>query len=74
MGINIRSGSHYTSFVVYDFDGDGKCEIAFRTSEGTRFGDGKQITDVTGKVNDYRQKDSDGKAGIRANHYILQLA
>ncbi len=61
MGINIRSGSHYTSFVVYDFDGDGKCEIAFRTSEGTRFGDGKQITDVTGKVNDYRQKDSDGK-------------
>ena len=36
MGINIRSGSHYTSFIVYDFDGDGKCEIAFRTSEGTK--------------------------------------
>lgn len=55
MGINIRSGSHYTSFVAYDFNGDGKAEVAFRTSEGTTFGDGKQITNSDGKVNDYRQ-------------------
>ncbi|MBP1615352.1 MAG: hypothetical protein H6Q13_2800 [Bacteroidetes bacterium] len=61
MGINIRSGSHYTSFIVYDFDGDGKCEIAFRSSEGTQFGNGTQITDSNGKVNDYRQTDVDGK-------------
>lgn len=61
MGINIRSGSHYTSFIVYDFNGDGKCEIAFRTSEGTRFGDGKVITDGNGRVNDYRQTDPNGK-------------
>ncbi|MCH3985922.1 MAG: hypothetical protein LKH12_06800 [Prevotella sp.] len=57
MGKNIRSGSHYTSFIVYDFDGDGKCEVALRTSEGTKFGDGKVITDSNGKVNDYRQKE-----------------
>ena len=57
MGINIRSGSHYTSFIVYDFDGDGKCEVAFRSSEGTTFGDGKVITGTNGKVNDYRIKD-----------------
>ncbi len=62
MGINIRSGSHYTSFIVYDFDGDGKCEIAFRTSEGTKFADNTIITAANGEVNDYRQPvDSPGK-------------
>lgn len=58
MGVNIRSGSHYTSFVVYDFDGDGLCEVAFRSAEGTTFGDGKVITDENGKVNDYRIRES----------------
>lgn len=60
MGINIRSGSHYTSYVLYDFDGDGLCDIAFRSSEGTKFGDGKMITDAYGKVNDYRNRQTDG--------------
>ncbi|WP_294548695.1 hypothetical protein [uncultured Bacteroides sp.] len=59
MGINIRSGSHYTSYVLYDFDGDGKCEIAFRSSEGTRFPNGT-ITDPYGNVNDYRIRDDAG--------------
>lgn len=54
LGINIRSGSHYTSFILYDFDGDGLCEIAFRSSEGTTFGDGKTITNEDGTVHDYR--------------------
>lgn len=61
LGINIRSGSHYTSYILYDFDGDGLCEIAFRTSEGTKFADGKIITDANGKVNDYRNRQIDGK-------------
>lgn len=61
MGINIRSGSHYTSYILYDFDGDGLCEIAFRSSEGTKFADGKVITDAYGKVNDYRIRQSDAK-------------
>jgi rhamnogalacturonan endolyase len=60
MGINIRSGSHYTSFVVYDFDGDGLCEVAFRSSEGTKFADGKVITDAYGQVNDYRIREDGG--------------
>lgn len=60
LGINIRSGSHYTSYVLYDFDGDGLCEIAFRTSEGTKFADGKVITDAYGKVNDYRNRETNG--------------
>lgn len=61
LGINIRSGSHYTSYILYDFDGDGLCEIAFRSSEGTKFADGEIITDANGKVNDYRNRQTDGK-------------
>ena len=60
LGINIRSGSHYTSYALYDFDGDGRCEIAFRSSEGTKFANGKTITDKYGKVNDYRLRDDAG--------------
>lgn len=60
LGINIRSGSHYTSYILYDFDGDGLCEIAFRSSEGTKFGNGKLITDANGAVNDYRIRDTNG--------------
>lgn len=35
MGCNIRSGAHYTQFMVYDFDGDGKAEMAVKTAPGT---------------------------------------
>ncbi len=40
LGINIRSGAHYTPFIVFDLDGDGASEIACRTSDGTVDGDG----------------------------------
>lgn len=36
MGLNIRSGAHYTQFMVYDFDGDGKAEMALKTAPGTK--------------------------------------
>lgn len=51
MGINIRSGAHYTQFMVYDFDGDGCAELVVRTADGTRDGLGKVIGD---KRADYR--------------------
>lgn len=53
-GPNINLGNA-SSFAVCDFDGDGKCEVAMRTAEGTIFGDGKEIRDmnVDGKT-DYR--------------------
>ncbi|MDQ8179026.1 Ig-like domain-containing protein [Pelagicoccus sp. SDUM812005] len=35
LGVNIRSGSHYTQFIVYDLDGDGIAELACRTAEGS---------------------------------------
>jgi len=35
LGINIRAGAHYTQFVVYDFDGDSRAEVAVKTAPGT---------------------------------------
>ncbi len=36
LGVNIRSGAHYTQFLVYDFDGDGRSETILKTAPGTR--------------------------------------
>ncbi|MBM7843217.1 cellulose binding domain-containing protein [Herpetosiphon giganteus] len=36
LGRNIRAGAHYTQFMVYDLDGDGKAEVAAKTADGTR--------------------------------------
>lgn len=36
MGWNIRAGAHYTQFMVYDFDNDGKAEMALKTAPGTK--------------------------------------
>jgi rhamnogalacturonan endolyase len=46
LGINIREGAHYTQFMVYDLDGDGKAEIACKTADGTVDGKGKVIGDA----------------------------
>jgi lysophospholipase L1-like esterase len=35
LGVNIRSGAHYTQFQVADINGDGKAEVAFKTADGT---------------------------------------
>lgn len=45
LGKNIRAGAHYTQFMAYDLDGDGKAEVAMRTSDGTKDGAGKVIGD-----------------------------
>ena len=36
MGVNIRAGAHYTQFMVYDFNLDGKAEMAVKTAPGTK--------------------------------------
>ncbi|MFF8842301.1 rhamnogalacturonan lyase [Streptomyces sp. NPDC015127] len=45
LGTNVRSGSHYDSFQVYDYDGDGKAELAVRTSDGSKDSAGTVIGD-----------------------------
>ncbi len=54
LGKNIREGAHYTQFMVYDLDADGKAEIAMKTADGTIDGQGNVIGDST---KDYRNKD-----------------
>jgi rhamnogalacturonan endolyase len=41
LGPNIRAGAHYTQFIVHDFDGDGKAEMAVKTAPGTKDGTGQ---------------------------------
>ncbi|HEU5080602.1 MAG TPA: rhamnogalacturonan lyase [Opitutaceae bacterium] len=43
LGRNIRAGAHYTQFMVYDFDGDGKAEMMCKTADGTTDGTGVVI-------------------------------
>ncbi|ONK16043.1 RICIN domain-containing protein [Streptomyces sp. MP131-18] len=43
LGRNIRAGAHYTQFQVYDYDGDGRAEVAMKTADGTRDGQGAVI-------------------------------
>ncbi len=46
LGTNIRAGAHYTQFLVFDFDGDGRAEVACKTADGTIDGTGKPIGDA----------------------------
>lgn len=54
LGKNIREGAHYTQFMVYDLDGDGKSEVACKTADGTIDGLGKAIGDIN---SDHRNQD-----------------
>lgn len=44
LGLNIRSGNHYTQFLVYDFDGDGKAEMICKTAPGSIDGNGEYVS------------------------------
>jgi rhamnogalacturonan endolyase len=59
LGRNIRAGAHYTTFLAYDFDGDGKAEVMLKTADGTVDGVGHVIGDARA---DYRN----------SNGYILE--
>lgn len=53
LGKNIRDGAHYTQFMVYDLDGDGRAEIAMKTADGSIDGKGNVIGDSS---KDYRNE------------------
>ena len=46
LGHNIRSGNHTMTFLVYDFDGDGKAEMICRTAAGSTDGNGKYVSEA----------------------------
>ena len=47
LGCNIRAGAHYTQFMVYDFDGDGKAELMCKTAPGSKDGTGVYVNQAT---------------------------
>lgn len=68
LGRNIRAGAHYTQFLVYDFDGDGKAEMVCKTAPGTIDGRGKAVLMDGDKVtDDYR-----GTSGSHTTGTILK--
>lgn len=46
LGQNIRAGAHYTQFLVYDFDGDGKAEVICKTAAGSKDGAGNYVSEA----------------------------
>ncbi len=64
LGHNVRAGAHYTQFMVFDLDGDGRAELVMKTSDGTIDGKGKVIGDADA---DYREKGVPGKGKTPVN-------
>ena len=62
LGKNIRAGAHYTQFLVYDFDGDGKAEMICKTSAGSKDGKGKFVNEA---ATDEDIRSLDNKADYR---------
>lgn len=58
LGKNIREGTHYTQFMMYDLDGDGKAEFVCKTADGTKDGLGNVIGDAK---KDWRDTDKNSK-------------
>ncbi|WP_260927901.1 rhamnogalacturonan lyase [Novosphingobium sp. 9] len=68
LGPNIRAGAHYTQFLVYDFDGDGRAEVAMKTADGTIDGTGKAIGDAKA---DWRSHDGEVAQRDRTGAKVL---
>ena len=46
LGPNIRAGAHYTQFMVYDLDRDGRAELVCKTAPGSKDGTGRYVTEA----------------------------
>ncbi|MBQ9363520.1 MAG: rhamnogalacturonan lyase [Bacteroidaceae bacterium] len=70
LGKNIRAGAHYTQFIVYDLDGDGKAEMVCKTADGTRDGQGIVIGDsaIDHRIDGVMDKQIDGKERSTNQH------
>lgn len=47
LGRNLNASAHITVFLVYDFDGDGKAELACMTADGSTDGTGQMLGNAT---------------------------
>lgn len=70
LGKNIRAGAHYTQFLVYDFDMDGKAEVACKTAPGSIDGAGKYVSE-TSSAEEIRNANDNTVSYVNQNGYIL---
>lgn len=68
LGRNIRAGAHYTQFMVYDFDGDGKAELMCKTAPNSRDGAGEYVNQATDDEN--IKKANNTKSWLTSSGYV----
>ncbi len=68
LGRNIRAGQHYTQFQVFDYDGDGKAEMAVKTAPGSIDGKGNYVS-AAGNTDEIKNTDN-SKTYIGSNGHI----
>lgn len=75
LGRNIRAGAHYTQFLVYDFDGDGRSELIVKTADGTRDSQGQIIGDPQANwvTDEYISKQISGKHEAQTFHSVGRI-
>ena len=77
LGVNIRAGAHYTQFLVYDFDKDGKAELICKTAPGSKDGTGAYVNQaadlatIKSASNTKEWRDSNGR--INGGHEYLTV-
>ncbi len=80
LGQNIRAGAHYTQFMVYDLDGDGKAEIGAKTAPGSKDSTGTYVTKgshlaplkrVSDATNETSYVDEGGRVLTGAEYYTV---
>lgn len=64
LGRNIRAGAHYTQFMVYDFDRDGRAELMCKTAPGSLDGNGNYVNQA---ATDETIKNASGTALFRTS-------
>ena len=69
LGPNIRAGAHYTQFLVYDFDGDGKVEMICKTAPWSKDGNGNFVSAVG--EDDVIKSTDNSKSWRNSNGYVL---
>lgn len=77
LGPNIRAGAHYTQFLVYDFNGDGKAEMICKTAPWSKDGQGKFVSaaadDATIKGTDNSQSYRNGNGHVLSGPEFLTV-
>ena len=69
LGPNIRAGAHYTQFLVYDFDGDGRAEMVCKTAPWSKDGNGVYVSKA---ADDATIKGTDNSMSYRnSNGHVL---